>query len=343
MTSTLSHLASVIALNTIRVDEYLEEHDLPQPSFDVDGPLDLGIKSGRVEKARHAAIDAATELLDLLQGPISCTLPKGFALAHGTDQNMFQYLKSRPDKAEQFARAMKFYTGSVRGNSESFLVEGYPWDSLGDGATVIDVGGSDGHVSLSLARRYPQIRFVIQDLPDVIESAANQKPPDMDRETIGFVPHDFFTPQILTADVYLFRWVFHDWPDKYVIDILRQTIPALKKGAKIIVNESLCPEPGSLPLSMERTVRFMDMIMLTVNNSRLRELSDWQQIFRTAHPGFGPLKCWTPEGAALAIIEVEWDGVPAENGNGAAIVPNGEFGKEQFLGDSISNGVASTT
>ncbi|KAL8713750.1 MAG: hypothetical protein Q9220_002276 [cf. Caloplaca sp. 1 TL-2023] len=236
---------------------------------------------------------------------------------------MFQYLKSHPDKAEQFALAMKFYTGSVRGNSESFLVEGYPWDSLGTGATVVDAGGSDGHVSMSLAGKHPDIHFVVQDLPDVIELAAKRVPPDLDYGLVECMPHDFFTTQSMIADVYLFRWVFHDWPDKYVINILRQTVPALKKGAKIVVNESLCPEPGSLPLSMERTVRFMDMIMLTVNNSRLRDLSDWQQIFCTAHPGFGQPKCWTPEGATLAIIEVEWEGATEINGEEAATVLNG--------------------
>ena len=148
---------------------------------------------------------------------------------------------------------MKFYTNAVPGNSERYLVEGYPWTALGK-ANVVDVGGSDGHVSISLARANPDLRFIVQDRSEMIESACRNGPSDC-VDQVKFQAHDFFTPQPVSAEVYLFRWIFHDWPDKYVIKILQQLTPALKPGAKIVVNESMCPEPGSMPLSMERTVR----------------------------------------------------------------------------------------
>jgi hypothetical protein len=48
--------------------------------------------------------------------------------------------------------------------------------------------------------------------------------------------HDFFTPQpVKDADIYLYRWIFHNWDDEKSISILRNLIPALKKGAMIQV------------------------------------------------------------------------------------------------------------
>ena len=66
------------------------------------------------------------------------------------------------------------------------------------------------------------------------------------RPRIKFMEYDFFTPQpIKDADVYLYRWIFHNWPDDKCVDILRNAIPAMKPGAKILINDGGLPEPGS--------------------------------------------------------------------------------------------------
>lgn len=64
--------------------------------------------------------------------------------------------------------------------------------------------------------------------------------------SILYLPH---------ADVYFFKWIFHDWSDKYCIKILRALIPALKKGARIVVNEFIVPAPGTLPTHLEAGIR----------------------------------------------------------------------------------------
>lgn len=47
----------------------------------------------------------------------------------------------------------------------------------------------------------------------------------------------------------------------------------------------------------------MDMIMLSLFNSREREKEDWQDLFQQADTRFTNVKVWIPEGATLAIIE----------------------------------------
>ncbi|OJJ07029.1 hypothetical protein ASPVEDRAFT_88295 [Aspergillus versicolor CBS 583.65] len=231
----------------------------------------------------------------------------GFSLAHNTNQDLFSYLRSHPAKSKQFTEAMKFYTGPIPAYSPNFLIKGYPWDTLPTGSVVVDLGGADGHVGQMIADANPGLCVIVQDLDTVVEAKAGPHPVNK-RGQVEFLAHDFFTPQPITADVYLFRWVLHDWSDEYVVRILRQLVPALKKGARVVVNESLCPESGSLPLAMERYIRYMDMMMLAFTKSRLRDEEEWRGLFAQADGRFGGVKCWTPEGAALAIIEATWIG-----------------------------------
>lgn len=57
---------------------------------------------------------------------------------------------------------------------------------------------------------------------------------------------DFFTPQTIRADVYYFKSIFHNWADKYSVEILQNLIPALRKGARIVIHERILPGLESL-------------------------------------------------------------------------------------------------
>lgn len=48
------------------------------------------------------------------------------------------------------------------------------------------------------------------------------------------------------------------------------------------------------------------MTMLSFFNSREREKTDWEDLFREADARFGNVQVWTPEGSSLAIIEATW-------------------------------------
>lgn len=60
-------------------------------------------------------------------------------------------------------------------------------------------------------------------------------------QRVKFVEHDLFTPNPVTADVYLFRHILHDWSDEDVIRLLNNLIPALSTGARVLVSEGIMP------------------------------------------------------------------------------------------------------
>ena len=129
------------------------------------------------------------------------------------------------------------------------LLENYSWDSV---RTVVDVGGGYGSVSLALVQRYPSLRCVVQDRPEIVAEAQARLPHNFDGR-LSFMEHDFFTEQpVVDADVFFFRWILHDWSDKYAIRILCSLIPALKSGTRVVVNECVLPEPGSVSSYREK-------------------------------------------------------------------------------------------
>jgi hypothetical protein len=66
--SRIAELAAAVTEHTQQIDKYLAEKNLPYPSFDIDGPVDLLLPPD-LEKSRVVALQASQELNDLLQGP----------------------------------------------------------------------------------------------------------------------------------------------------------------------------------------------------------------------------------------------------------------------------------
>lgn len=132
------------------------------------------------------------------------------------------------------------------------------------------VGGSFGFVCILLATTFPNIHFVVQDLPEVVATGASKLPPAL-ADRVNFMAHDFLTEQpVKNADIYFFRWIFHNWSDKYCIQILRNLIPALKPGAVILINDNCLPEPNTLTLWPEERIRcvyFLSFLPLSGSSS----------------------------------------------------------------------------
>jgi ubiquinone/menaquinone biosynthesis C-methylase UbiE len=83
----------------------------------------------------------------------------------------------------------------------------FPWHDLPKGATICDVGGGIGYVSLELANAYPDLKIVLQDLPQTIEQArenfAKFCPKAIENETVQFKPLNFFLEApVPDCDVY---------------------------------------------------------------------------------------------------------------------------------------------
>lgn len=180
---------------------------------------------------------------------------QAFNIAFNTTESVYEFHKSHPEHGKNFATMIGNLEHEV--STKNAFGQGYPWDTIGDniaGGTVVDIGGSIGTSSILLARRFPNLKFIVQDLPGPIASGKDAVPADVS-ERVEFVVHDFFTEQPVNADAYFFRYIFHNWGDRKVLEILRALVPALRPGAKVIINDYILPEPGSMDIAQERRAR----------------------------------------------------------------------------------------
>lgn len=144
---------------------------------------------------------------------------------NATDLPVFRALANMPDRGMVFAGAMTWHA-MLPGFSVQYLVMAFPWGSGGE-LTVVDVGGGLGHVSRALVSHSPTIQCIVEDSPDVVVQGQEGLPAD------------------------LLRLVLHDWSDKYSKMIIKALIPALKPGAKVVINDRVVPGRGEAPYLAE--------------------------------------------------------------------------------------------
>ncbi|KAI0173698.1 sterigmatocystin 8-O-methyltransferase [Hypoxylon sp. FL1284] len=255
---------------------------------------------------------AGTEELGIAGAKLAAALEKwpgsqkpnetGFSLANDTTGSIFDIIGESPERAVRFANAMKVMTSKPEFDL-SYAMDPYDWESLGE-AQIVDVGGAKGHFALALARRYKKLHVVVQDMAKVVENA---NAGDLE-ERVSFMAHNLFDRQTIRGDVFFFRWIFHNWSDKYCIQILRAQVPALKPGTKLIIQEAIMPAPGTVAQWKERDLRAMDLEMAYTFNARERTLADWRALFEEANPAFVLKNVIEPDNSAMAILELSWEG-----------------------------------
>lgn len=159
---------------------------------------------------------------------------------------------------------------------------------------------------MALAEDFPSLSFIVQDKPELRTETTIGKVPDHLAHRIQLTAHDCFNPQPEVADVYFFRHVFHAFSDKYAVAALKALVPAMRPGARVVVNDYVLPVPRTLSYTEEKVVRTMDMLMKTVCNARERELEDWEALFQQADSRFKWKGGWKSSGK-LWFLEVVWE------------------------------------
>ncbi|KAI9694159.1 MAG: hypothetical protein M1822_003430 [Bathelium mastoideum] len=167
----------------------------------------------------------------------------GFSLANNTNRGLYEELEKHPDRRQRWTLAMSAMASRI---NLDFIFSNFAWDRYAK-ATIVDVGGGDGTISIALAERLSDLnfRFIVQDLPETISKIQCMPRPEL---RIEYQPHDFFALQTFVgADVYYFRNIFHNWPDEQCIQILRSHVPIMRPETRLLIDDFALHEPLTVP------------------------------------------------------------------------------------------------
>lgn len=183
----------------------------------------------------------------------------------------FDVVNSEKATAELFAKAMQEFS-STHDYKIDTLVQQFNWQRLGSASivdvrctlyapavvlTTVQIGGSSGFVTVALARAFPRLKIEVQDLPNVIQESTSHPLDPVLGNRVKFVAHDFFQPQTrVDVDVFFIRHVLHNWADLEAVAIIRNLFPALARGKRVLVVDSILHnEEESAPSSLLRSER----------------------------------------------------------------------------------------
>ncbi|MBN2875533.1 MAG: hypothetical protein JXM71_10605 [Spirochaetales bacterium] len=198
------------------------------------------------------------------------------ALKSGRPQNeskqsgapMFVELYRDPKRLEQFMDAM---AGISAANFQAFA-EKFDFSQY---ATLCDVGGATGQLSMIVANRHPHVRCITADLP-VVTTIAERKIAATglsDRVTAQSV--DFLTEPLPRADVVTMGMILHDWSMDKKMHLIRAVYDALPPGGAFVVIENLIDDARrenafGLMMSLNMLIEFGEAFDFTG-----RDFSQW--------------------------------------------------------------------
>lgn len=196
--------------------------------------------------------------------------------------SQFDYFAQHPREGEAFAAAMAGITALVVEEAVALI------DTAGV-EMAVDVGGANGTLVQALLLARPELRGAVLELPHAVAGALRQAEQAGLTDRFTATAGDFFA-EVPPADLYLLKWILHDWDDKACRTILRTCRAAARPGGRAVVIEVLLGEVGT-----PNHGALQDINMLCVTEGRERELAEYDALFaatgwrRTAvHPTRSP-------------------------------------------------------
>ena len=182
---------------------------------------------------------------------------------------IFEYLRRHPALGQEFVAAMEAITSLWALDVVTAI------DTRGV-KLAVDVGGANGALLRELQRANPSLRGVVFDRPEVAAEAAAVIAAGGFADLTEVVGGDFFRA-VPAGDLYLLKFVLHDWDDESCVEILKRCREAMLPGGRIDIIEFLLgghDHPGVIAL--------MDINMLAVAGGRERTLTEFDVLLSKA-------------------------------------------------------------
>lgn len=230
------------------------------------------LRDAAIELFRPPMWDAWGHLVDSVR-----TGDSAFRIVHEVD--IWEFRAAHPEEGLAFDKAMVAQTRAAAGK----ILGAYDFGAY---KMVVDVGGGRGALLEAILTAHPGSKGVLFDQPHVVE--------DVDLGSrIRVVGGSFFESVPTGGDLYLLKWILHDFDDAAAARILRTIRDACDPEARLLVIEHDLSAP-------ETTLS--DLQMLVVLGGRERSHTEYSQLLLAS--GFALSRSIRTEGP-LSLLEAQ--------------------------------------
>ena len=189
---------------------------------------------------------------------------------HIYKKSMWDFYKENPEASDNFVKAMAGVSGAVlKGIVMSYDFTPYK--------TIVDIGGGNGTLMFSVLNSAPASKGIIFDEAYVADDTSKQIPDDL-KGRCSVAAGNFFEEIPAGADLYMTKWVIHDWNDEEAITLLKVCRKAMRKDSKLIIIDSVLPDELNKP----HAGKLLDLNIFTLTPGKERTLSEYKTILNAA-------------------------------------------------------------
>lgn len=204
-------------------------------------------------------------------------------------KEFFEYMAEKPTRWALYDEAMN----AIHGPETFHMIEAYDFGCF---PTVVDVGGGNGLTLAAILERFPNIRGILHELPDVTRRAQELFFKRGISNKVFVSEGNFFDAVPAGGDVYLLRHVIHDWQDDDALKILSNCRKQLNPDGKVLVVETVVPEDNTPGF-----VKWLDLMMMVVGG-RERTSDEFEKLFSAAGLRLSKI---IPTSCDVSILECE--------------------------------------
>jgi hypothetical protein len=188
---------------------------------------------------------------------------------------------------------------SLTQSANAAVATHYPFQGLG---WIVDIGGGNGALLLSILARHPEMRGTVFELPNVVGHAREMIAEAGLTSRCDATGGDALTSVPPGADAYILKGVIHGRDDAEAVSIYRNCRAAMPERGKLLLMERLLPEQVNPDDPRDRTNVLVDINMMLMSpGGRERTESEHRRLLMQAGLQVERI-VQTP--SPLAVIEV---------------------------------------
>lgn len=179
---------------------------------------------------------------------------------------VFPYFSQNHEAAKVFDESMTSFSAAVAEAVSSSY-------DFSEASTIADIAGGRGILLAKILQKNPKATGILFEQEHVLEG--NILAQESVAKRTELVSGDFFNEIPVVADIYLMKFIIHDWNDEQSIQILNNLAKSAPQGSKLLLVETVVEEDDNAP----SLSKIMDLNMLVMTGGKERTPSEYAELF----------------------------------------------------------------